>query len=97
MDLRNKLLLEASKYATEEEFKAKNLPKYLLAVRKRLIKVAFPPEAIVSRKIKGIFYLYQDKKVVYIGYSVLDTLQAIAEHKETLVLFNNYKIFASGH
>lgn len=82
-------------YSSREDFKAKNLPKYLVAKRKGLLQLAFPLAlSVPSDILKGIYYLYQDTKLMYIGNSLVDVEQAIDNHKsEGIIPFNNYKIF----
>ncbi len=90
---RKSLLEIAKQYKSAEDFKANNLPKYLLAKRKRLLQVAFPKAVKQDKAIKGIYYLYKDSKVIYIGHSTINVLEAIQEHIEGPIPFNNYKIY----
>jgi len=89
----NPLLAIAKEYTSEADFKKRNLPKYLLAKKQRLLAKAFPPKAEEENDIKGIYYLYKDLKVVYIGHSI-NCLQAIKDLKETTTFhFNNYRLY----
>ena len=92
MDRHTKALLEvALQYNSREEFKEANLPKYLLCQRKRLLSVAFP-KVVVIEPIKGIYKLYDRLKVLYIGHSTIDSLQAIEELRETIP-FKHYVFY----
>ncbi len=87
------LLKIAREYESEAEFKEKNLPKYLLAKKKMILKTAFPSDTVKAKKaIKGIYYLYKGTKVVYISHSS-DCTQAIKEKAESTTSFDSYKIF----
>ena len=85
----------AKEYASEAEFKKYNLPKYLLTKKRGILKYAFPSTPTKPKNdIKGIYYLYKDLKVIYIGHSVIDCTTAIANHKsEGVIPFNSYKVY----
>jgi len=87
-NVKNQLLEIASQYSSPEDFKAKNLPKYLLAKKQRLLRVAFPPTT-TSEAFKGIYKLYKGKTVVFIGYSLDNLLEAMQMASKTIPC-NNY-------
>jgi len=87
------LLKIAREYDSEAEFREKNLPKYLLAKKKMLLRQAFPEQVVNPKNdIKGIYYLYKGNKVVYIAQSV-NCLEAINTHTEDTMTFDSYRIF----
>ena len=88
----SEILKAATKYTTKEEFKAGNLPKYLLARRLRLLGKLFPETPTIKKK-KGVFYLYNNLKVVYIGHSLTDIISEIIAKGEQVPKANNYRYF----
>lgn len=83
-------LLEIAKtYNTREEFKAKNLPKYVLAKKQRLLDVAFPK--VREEMVRGIYYLYYRHIIVYIGYSLVNVEDTIDTHKESTMNYDSAK------
>ena len=92
-ETRRKLLAKAQEYDSEAEFKANDLPSYLLAKKKRVLHLAFPPEEEVE-EIPGIYYLYKDQRVMYIGMSEVDARTNMQSLLEVIpVKINNYKLF----
>ena len=96
MPIRNskeQLLEVGANYTSPADFKAKNLSKYLLAKKQRLLPILFPPTVKITTAIKGIYYLYKGNKVVYIGHATLDILDAIKYHQESYMDFDNYRYY----
>ena len=93
----NKLLVIAKAYSSAEEFKAKNLPKYLIARRKGILYKAFPREKSKPKPLKGIYFLYQSGTLKYIGYSMDDAIKDIANHVGGQFTFNRYRLFHKMH
>ena len=92
-EARRKLLEIAQQYTSEVEFKEQNLPKYLLAKKKRVLPIAFPPEDTIDHR-PGIYYLYKDQRVMFIGMSEGDAYRTMQDYLErTNLNVNNYKIF----
>lgn len=90
MNERTEKLLEIAKqYSSASEFKEKNLPKYLLAKKARILDKAFPK--IADNKVRGVYYLYYRHIIVYIGYSLVDVEEAIDAHKESAMNYNYAK------
>lgn len=83
------LIKIATKYKTPQEFKQKNLSKYLLAKKARLLDICFPKKE--DKKLKGIYYLYYRHIVVYIGYSLVDLEASIDSHKESTMNYDYAK------
>ena len=92
-DHRKPLLEVAKQYKSIKDFKARNLPKYLLAKRKGLLRIAFPKDLKPPEPIRGIYYLYKRNKVIYIGHSTINALEAIQEHADGPIPFTSYKLF----
>ena len=92
-ETRRKLLEKAQKYDSAEEFRDTDLPAYLLAKKKRVLHLAFPPREEVE-ETPGIYYLYKDQRVMYIGMSEVDVRTNMQSLLEVIpVKINNYKIF----
>jgi len=87
------LLLAAAQHLTEEDFKTKDLGRYLLAKKKRLLKIAFPVVKVEVTTLHGIYFLYNHNRIVYIDHSLdcENDIKAFALAKD--MTFNNYKIF----
>jgi hypothetical protein len=96
MELPNskKRLLEiALQYSSPEEFKAKNLSKYLLARKLLVLRKAFPPKVVVE-PLKGVFKLYKGEVLLYVGHSVIDCDVAIKELADLgTIPFTHYTIY----
>ena len=90
---KEQLLELGSNYTSPEDFKAKNLSKYLLAKKQRLLTILFPPVTKITTAIKGIYYLYKGNKVVYIGHSTLDILDAVKYWQESYMDFDSYRYY----
>ena len=92
-ETRRKLLEKAQQYGSVEEFREKDQPGYLLARKYRVINLAFPSESARNNN-PGIFYLYRDNRVIYIGMSEVDARNAMMELVDKgLMSANHYKIF----
>ena len=91
----NSLVEIGKQYTSEDAFKIGNYPKYLIAKRKGLMPQIFPKiKSNLPEPYKGIYFLYQHLKTVYIGYSLVDGIAAVNAHKEeSTIKFNNYKFF----
>ena len=87
------IIARAQQYDSPEEFKLKDLPGYLLARKNRLLPTAFPREEVVESK-PGIYYLYKDQRVMYIGMSEVDAKRSmLSTVEEGFINVNNYKVF----
>ena len=90
LNSKKRLLEIAAQYASAEEFKAKDLPKYLLARKHMLLSTAYPI-VYTQAPIRGIYKLYKKEKVLFIGHSTIDLLEAVQEHKEAgIIPFTSY-------
>ena len=93
VNTKTKLLEIALTYSSEDEFKTKNLPKYLLAKKHRVISIAFPPKSKPDKPIKGIYKLYKGLKVVYIGHSTQNLKKSIEELSEGIINYDSYTYY----
>ena len=93
------LISIGNQYSNMTEFKKKDLPKYLLAKRRVLLSKIFPThtcvlppnyEAPKANMHQGIFYLYRNTELIYIGSSTINCLMDI---NKSHLPFNNYKIY----
>ena len=89
---KKQLLNLAKTYKSADEFKAKNLSKYLLAKRQLLLPIAFPKVKAQPRAIRGIYKLYMRNKVVFIGHSTTNALEAILA-TPTTTKWNHFKLY----
>lgn len=92
-EARNKLLKRAQQYKSREEFRDKDMPGYLLAQRKRVLQIAFPP-VVANTDRPGIAMCYQSKKLVYITMADQNIDQILEDYLE--ITTNNitaYKIY----
>ena len=89
--LNETLLAIAANYSSKEEFKKKNLPKYLITKNKGLLNRAFPTKYESPKTISGIYYLYEGTQIVYIGYSFTDCMEGISTMKDTMIC-HRYRI-----
>ena len=93
LEKHQQLVNRAREYGSAEEFKANDLPGYLLCKKNRLLSIAFPMEKPMELK-PGIYYLYKDLRVVYIGMSEVDAKRSMLSLiEEAFITVNNYKVF----
>ncbi len=83
------LITVAKTYSSREEFERKNKGKYLIARSKNLLKIAYPVKQenisrlqlpTLKKGIKGIYVLYIEDTVIYIGKSLLNCNDKIHKH-----------------
>lgn len=91
-DIKKELLEIALTYSSPEEFKAKNLHKYTLAVRHRVLNIAFPIKRKENPKY-GIVKYYMRNILVYISgsYTPLEDIKDFVNTKG--LVFNNCKLY----
>lgn len=90
----SRLLEIANNYSSAEEFKAKDLPNFLLARKARIIHKLFPP--VIEEPVKsGIFNIYNYEKLIYIGYCTEDAKLAMENYikDNELITAKSYKIY----
>ena len=100
LNQQEKALLEiASQYSSPTEFRKHNLPKYLLTQRKNLIRTAFPnqPKAVIEHStktevIKGVYILYRDEEIIYVGKSTSNIHARIRNHHKNGMEYTSYRI-----
>jgi len=84
-----KLIELAKSYSSQKEFERKNKGKYLVARSKNLLKAAFPEKQeeiprlqlpSLKKGVKGVYILYAEETIIYIGKSLLNCETKIRNH-----------------
>jgi len=81
-------------YSSEEDFKRDRPDKYLIAKRRGLLRMIFPP--VIQKKIaKGIYFLLNSRGTpTYVGYTITsDVTEALYENAEAVEASTRYRYY----